>query len=114
MALHERISLQVRSLGIRTELNAAGVYAAYGGGLRKCSFPQSSMPLANGELQPESNTGGLDRKQFPDVPLPIPPCQLSPACSFRADHHSPQSAKLPLTSLRMSVRTAAFRGQRNQ
>ena len=65
MALHERISLQVRSLGIRTELNAAGVYAAYGGGLRKCSFPQSSMPLANGELQPESNTGGAGPKAVP-------------------------------------------------
>jgi len=114
MALHERIALQVRSLGIRTELNTAGVFAAYAGGPRKCLYPQSCKPLAKGEFQPESSTEGLDRKQFLDVPLPVPPCQLSPAFSLTADHDFPQSAKLPLASLRMSVRTAAFRGQRNQ
>ncbi len=32
MALHDRIALQVGSLGIRTELNATGVSAAFAGG----------------------------------------------------------------------------------
>jgi hypothetical protein len=89
MALHERIALQAGSIGGRAELNGAEVYADGADGLRKRSFRQKSEPRAKGELQPESNPEGVDRKQFPDVPSALPPSQLPRETSCKADHRRP-------------------------
>jgi hypothetical protein len=89
MALHERIALQAGSIGIRAELNAVEVYAEHASRLLKLFFQQGRELLAKDQLQPESNPEGMDRTQFPDVPLALPPSQLPCETSCKADHKRP-------------------------
>jgi len=90
MALHDRIALQAGSIGIRTELNAAEVYAGYSGGLRQRLLRQESELLAKEELRSKGIPEGVYRKQFPPVPrVALPPSQFPHETSCQADHKRP-------------------------
>ena len=90
MALHDRIALQAGALGIRTELNAAEVYAGYSGGLRKRLLRQESELLAKEELRSKGIPEGVYRKQFPHGPrAALPPFQFPHETSCQADRKRP-------------------------
>ena len=85
MALHDRIALQAGAIGIRTELNAAQVYADYSGGLRKRLLRQKSELLAKEELRSKGIPEGVYRKQFPHVPrVALPASQFPRKTSCKA------------------------------
>ncbi|MGB7593620.1 MAG: hypothetical protein WCD04_21530 [Terriglobia bacterium] len=90
MALHDRIALQAGAIGIRSELNAAEVFADYAGGLRQRLSRQESELLVQEELRSKGIPEGVYRKQFPHVPrAALPPSQFPYETSCQADHKRP-------------------------
>ena len=87
MALHDRIVLQAGAIGIRSELNAAEVFADYAGGLRQRLSRQESELLVQEELRSKGIPEGVYRKQFPHVPrAALSPSQFPHETSCQADH----------------------------
>jgi hypothetical protein len=87
MAPHERIALQLGSIGIRAELNAAEVYADHAGALRKRLSRQKSELLAKEELRSKGIPEGVYWKQFPPVPrVALSPSQFPHETSCKAGH----------------------------
>jgi hypothetical protein len=90
MALHDRIALHAGALGIRTESNAAEVFAEHAAGLRQPWLRQESELLAKKELRSKGSPEGGYRKRFPHVPrAALPPSQFPHATSCQADHKRP-------------------------
>jgi hypothetical protein len=86
MAPQERTALQVGSIGMRAD---AEVCTEHASSVLEPFLQRESELLAKEKLQPKGIPEGPCRKQFPDIPLALPPSQFSSETWCNADHKRP-------------------------